>query len=148
FGKPITNRQHLLFVIEVHSWLEREVAEPHANVGQAKGRMIDHDVAAALGAIPAVAQLTGVGLTQKMPAFCDFYSLGFSQREDADRRRGITPAFVAMTVTHIERLTGRFNFHRPAITSACMCVRHEGYLYLEPRKPRTIASQQQRRLGF
>jgi hypothetical protein len=59
-----------------------------------------------------------VELTEKLIAFGDFHSLGFPQREDAERRRAITPALVAMTVTHVERLTGRFDLHRPAVTSA------------------------------
>ena len=109
----------------MHRWLEREVAERHANIGQAERGMIDHHVAAALGAIPAVAQLACVELGEKVLAFTDFHSVRFPQCEDADRRRAITPALVAMTVTHVERLTGRFDFHRSAITSACMCVRHD-----------------------
>ena len=109
----------------MHSWLEREVAERHANIGEAEGRMIDHHVAAALGAIPAVTQLAGVEFTEKLRAFANLHSLGFPQCEDADRRRAITPALVAMTVTHVERLTGRFDFHRSAVTSACMPLRHD-----------------------
>ncbi len=108
----------------MHSGLERKVAERHANIGQAERGMIDHDVAAALGAIPAGAQLAGVEFTEKLLAFANLHSLGFPQREDADRRRAITPALVAMTVTHVDRLTGRFDFHRPAVTSACMPLRH------------------------
>ena len=87
--------------------------------------MIDHHVAAALGAIPAVTQLAGVEFTEKLRAFANLHSLGFPQCEDADRRRAITPALVAMTVTHVERLTGRFDFHRSAVTSACMPLRHD-----------------------
>jgi len=108
----------------MHRWLEREVAERHANIGQAERGMIDHHVAAALGAIPAVTQLAGVEFTEKLRALANLHSLGFPQREDADRRRAITPALVAMTVTHVERLTGRFDFHRSAVTSACMPLRH------------------------
>jgi len=93
--------------------------------------MIDHDVAAALGAIPAVTQLAGVD--EKLLAFANLHSLGFPQREDADRRRAITPALVAMTVTHVERLAGRFDFHRPAVTSACMPLRHDQDIYLQIR---------------
>jgi len=47
----------------VHSGLERKVAERHANIGQAERGMIDHHVATALGAIPAVTQLAGVEFT-------------------------------------------------------------------------------------
>src|ERR1700758_2360055 len=109
----------------MHSWLEREVAEGHANIAQGERGVIDHDVAAALGAIPAVAQLTCVELTEKLLALADFHSLGFPQREDAERRRAITPALVAMTVTHVQRLTGRFDLHRPAVTSACVLISHD-----------------------
>ena len=109
----------------MHSWLEREVAERHANIGQAQRGVMDHHVAAALGAIPAVAQLTCVELTEKLLAFADFHSLGFPQREDAERGRAITPAFVAMTVTHVERPNGRFDLHRPAVTSACVLISHD-----------------------
>ena len=56
--------------------------------------MIDHHVAAALGAIPAVTQLACVELGEKVLAFANLHSLGFPQREDADRRRAITPALV------------------------------------------------------
>jgi hypothetical protein len=115
----------------VHSGLERKVAERHANIGQAERGMIDHDVATALGAIPAVTQLAGVD--EKLLAFANLHSLGFPQREDADRRRAITPALVAMTVTHVERLAGRFDFHRPAVTSACMPLRHDQDIYLQIR---------------
>ena len=115
----------------MHSGLERKVAERHANIGQAERGMIDHDVAAALGAIPAVTQLAGVD--EKLLAFANLHGLGFPQREDADRRRAITPALVAMTVTHVERLAGRFDFHRPAVTSACMPLRHDQDIYLQIR---------------
>ena len=87
--------------------------------------VIDHYVAAALGAIPAVAQLASVKLTEILLAFADLHSLGFPQREDADRRRAVTSALVAMAVTHVERLTGRFDFNRPAITSARMGLIHD-----------------------
>ena len=87
--------------------------------------MIDHYVAAALGAIPAVAQLASVKLTEILLAFADLHSLGFPQREDADRRRAVTSALVAMAVTHVERLTGRFDFNRAAITSARMGLIHD-----------------------
>jgi len=122
-GKPITDRQDFLFVIEVHRWLEGHASQWNADVRQAEGGVIDHYVAAALGAIPAVAQLTGVEFTEKLLAF-DFHGLGFPQCEDTDGRRAITPALVAMTVTHVDRLTGRFDFHRSAVTSACMPLRH------------------------
>ena len=39
--------------------------------------MIDHYVAAALGAIPAVAQLASVKLTEILLAFADFTVSGF-----------------------------------------------------------------------
>jgi hypothetical protein len=63
-------------------------------------------------------------LTEELLAFADFHILGFPQREDADRCRAITPALVAMTVTHVERLTRRFDFYRPAVTSAYVRLCH------------------------
>jgi len=74
----------------MHRWFECEVGERHANIGQAERGMIDHHVATALGAIPAVTQLAGVEFTEKLLAFANLHSLGFPQREDADRRSAIT----------------------------------------------------------
>jgi hypothetical protein len=56
--------------------------------------VIDHYVTAARGAKAAVAQLAAVKLIQIMHALADFHSLGFPQREDADRRGAITPALI------------------------------------------------------
>ena len=98
-------------------------------------------MAAALGAIPAVAQLAGAEVAEKLLAFADLHSLGFPQREDADRRSAITPALVAVTVTHVERLTGRFDFHRPAVTSACMRLRHDQDILSANQEPRKGISE-------
>ena len=87
--------------------------------------MIDHYVTAARGAKAAVAQLAAVKLIQIMHALADFHSLGFPQREDADRRGAITPALITMTVTHVNRFTGCLDFHCSAIASACMCISHD-----------------------
>src|SRR5882724_9548513 len=83
--------------------------------------MIDHQVAAALGAIPAVTQLAGVEFTEKLRAFANLHSLGSPQREDADRRRAITPALVAMTVTHV-RAAHRSLRLPPPRSNICLCA--------------------------
>jgi len=109
----------------VHCGLEGHAPQLNADVGQAEGRVIDHDVAATLGAITAVAQLATFEFPERLLTFRDLYVLRFPQREDTDWRCAITLALAAMTVTHVERLTGRFDFHRPAVTSAFMCLKHE-----------------------
>jgi hypothetical protein len=86
--------------------------------------VIDQYVTAALGAKAAVAQLAAAKLAQMLLALADFHSLGFPQREDADRRSAITPALITMTITHLNRFTGCLDFHCSAITSACMCISH------------------------
>jgi hypothetical protein len=100
-----------------------------------------------------------VELTEILLAFADLHSLGLPQREDADRRRAVTSALVAMTVTHVERLTGRFDFHGPAITSACTCLRHDqdltrnqesrkGISEIEGKAARVAASESGSRTSF
>ena len=87
-------------------------------------RMIDEDVAAALRAITTVADVAALELSEKLSAFGELHVLFLPQRERAHRCGGITPAVPAMAITHLQRITAHLDFHRSAITSACMCVSH------------------------
>ena len=79
--------------------------------------MINHDVATALRAVTTITHLAALELSQELLAFRDLHVLRFPQREYAHRRGGIAPAVFAMTITHIERLTARFDLDRSAVTS-------------------------------
>jgi hypothetical protein len=82
-------------------------------------------VAAALGAIATVAAFAAFELAEEFLAFDDLDPIRLPQRERARRRGGITPAVFAMTVTHFQGFAAHFDLHRTAVTSACMCLRHD-----------------------
>ena len=107
-------------------WKIRQRAE--ANIGQAESWVIEHDVAAALRAIAAVADLTALEFPQELCALGDVYVFRFPQSECAHRRGGITPACFTMAVTHLGRRAARLDFHRSAVASACMRVSHASTL--------------------
>lgn len=86
--------------------------------------MLDDDVAAALRAITALADVAALKSSEKFLAFDHADILFLPQRECAHRRSGITPAVLAMTVTHLERIAAHLDFHRSAVTSARMHLRH------------------------
>ena len=62
--------------------------------------MLDDDVTAALRAITTLADVAAFKSSEKFLAFGDADVLFLPQRECAHRRSGITPAVLAMTVTH------------------------------------------------
>ncbi len=63
--------------------------------------MVDRDVAAAIRAIPTIADVAAFELAEELRAFCELHVLPFPQGERAHRHGGITPAVFAMTVTHL-----------------------------------------------
>jgi hypothetical protein len=90
--------------------------------------MLDCDVAAALCAIPAFADVAALKSSEEFLAFRDIHILFFPQRERAYRRGGITPAVLAMTITHLQRITAHLDRHRTTVTSASMRLGHASLL--------------------
>jgi hypothetical protein len=110
----------------VHLWFERKISEsadPH--IDQAERRVINANVAAAFGAIPAITDVAAFEFAEEVRAFREVHVLLFPRRERAPRRGGITPSIFAMTVTHLQRFAAHRDLHRSAVTSACMCGCHD-----------------------
>ena len=87
--------------------------------------MIDRDVAAALRAIPTIANVAALEFAEELCAFREVHVLPFPQRERAHRCGGITPAILAMTVTHLQRFPANLDLDRSAVASAFMRVSHD-----------------------
>jgi hypothetical protein len=80
---------------------------------------------AAFRAIATIADVAALESAEKLGASDKAHTFFFPQRERADRRRGITPAIFAMTVTHLQRFAAHLDLYRSAITSASICVSHD-----------------------
>ena len=110
----------------MHLWFERKITESaDANIDQAERRVIDADVTAALCAIAAVADVAALEFPEELRAFRQLHVLPFPQCERAHRRGGITPAVLAMAVTHLQGFAAHLNLDRSAVTSAFMRLRHD-----------------------
>ena len=108
----------------MHLWFERKITESaDADIGQTESRMIEHDVAAALGAIATVADFAAFELAEEFLAFGDLDLIRLPQRERAHWCGGIAPAILAMAVTHFQGFAAHLDLQRFAVTSACMCLR-------------------------
>ena len=90
--------------------------------------MIDCDVAAALCATTAVADVAALESSEEFRAFGEPHVILFPQRERAHRRGGIATAVFAMTVTHLQRFAAHLDLHRSAVTPACVRVSHASTL--------------------
>ena len=86
--------------------------------------MLDQNVATALCALTAFADVAAFESAKELLAFGDVYVLFFPQRESAHRRGGITPAVFAMAVTHLKRITAHLDLNCSAVTSTCMRLSH------------------------
>src|SRR4051812_29482996 len=114
----------------MHLWCEPKIPESaDANIDQSERRMIDADVAAALRTIASVADIAALEFAEELRAFREGHVVFLPQRERAHRRGGITPAVLAMAVTHLQRLAVHLDLHRSAVTSAFMCVCHDQDIY-------------------
>ena len=80
--------------------------------------MFDYDVAAALCAITAFADVATFESGKELFAFGDADVFFLPQRERAHRRGGITPAVFAVAVAHLQRIATHLDFHSSAITIA------------------------------
>ena len=110
----------------MHLWLEWKIPESaDANIDQAERWMIDRDVAAALRAIPTIANVAALEFAEKLCAFRQLHVLPFPQRECAHRRGGITSAIFAMTVTHLQGFPANLDLDRFAVTSTHMRLGHD-----------------------
>jgi hypothetical protein len=109
----------------VHLWFERKIPESaDANIDQAEHRMIHANVAAAFGAIAAIADVAALESAEELRAFDEAYISFFPQRERAHRRGGIAAAIFAMTVSHFQRFPAHLDLYRSTVTATFMCVRH------------------------
>ena len=109
----------------MHLWFERKIpGSADADIDQAERWMIDRDVAAALRAIPTIADVAALEFAEKLRAFYELHVFPFPQRERAYRRGGITPAVLAMTVTHLQGFPANLDLDRSAVTATFMCIRH------------------------
>ena len=95
------------------------------NIDQSECGMIDADVAAALRAITTIADVAALEFSEELRAFRELHVFPFPQRERAHRRCGIAAAVLAVAVTHLQRFAAHLDLHRSAVTSACMCLRHD-----------------------
>jgi len=86
--------------------------------------MFDDDVAAALRAITALADVAAFKPAKELLTFGDVYLLLFPQCERAHRRGRIAPAVFAVAVTHLQRIAVHLDLHRSAVTSTCMRLGH------------------------
>ncbi len=86
--------------------------------------MLDYDVAAALCAITAFADVAAFKSAKEFLAFGDAHVFFISQCERAHRRGGITPAIFAMAVSHFQRLAAHLDLYRSTVTSTCMRLGH------------------------
>ena len=78
--------------------------------------MLDDDVAAALRAITTLADVAAFKASEKFLAFGHADILFLLQRECAHRRSGITPAVLAMAVTHLQRIAAHLDLNRSTVT--------------------------------
>src|SRR5205823_12618280 len=109
----------------MHLWFERKIPESaDSNIRQAERRMLDYDVAAALCAVTALADVAAFKPAKEFLAFGDAHGFFFPQRERAHRRGGITPAVFAMAVAHFQRLAAHLDLHSPAVTCAFVRFGH------------------------
>src|SRR5882757_3795014 len=105
----------------MHLWLEWKIPESaDANIDQTERRMINRDVTTAVRAITTVADIAALELPQELRAFRQLHVFPFPQRECAHRRGGITPAVLAMAVTHLQGFPANLDLDRSAVTSAFM----------------------------
>src|SRR5947208_9762271 len=86
--------------------------------------MLDCDVAAALRAITAFADVAAFKSPEELRSFGKDYVPLFPQCERAHWCGGIMPAVFAMAVTHLQRITAHFDLHRSTVTSTCMRLGH------------------------
>src|SRR6266498_4832369 len=82
--------------------------------------MFNDDVAAALCAMTAFADVAAFKSSEEFLAFGDVYVLFLPQRERAHRRGGIMPAVFAMTVTHLQRVAAHLDLYGSTVTSTSM----------------------------
>jgi hypothetical protein len=86
--------------------------------------MLDDDMAAALGAITTLADVAAFKSSEKFLAFGDADILFLPQCECAQRRSGITPAVLAMAVTHLQRIAAHLDRYRSTVTLTRMRLCH------------------------
>lgn len=86
--------------------------------------MLDQDVAAALCAITTFADVAAFESGKELFAFGDIDVFFLPQRERTDRRGRIMPAVFAVAITHFQRIAAHLDFHRSAVTLACMRLSH------------------------
>ena len=87
--------------------------------------MLNDDVAAALCAITAFADVAALESAEEFLAFGDTDIFLLPQSECADRRGRIAPAIFAVAVTHLQGFAPRLDLYHSAVTSACMRFGHE-----------------------
>jgi len=81
-------------------------------------------VAAALCAITAFADVAAFKPAKEFLAFGNAYVLFLPQCERAHRRGGITPAVLAMAITHLQWITAHLDLNGPAVTCAFVRFGH------------------------
>ena len=86
--------------------------------------MLDYDVAAALCAVSAFADVAAFEAAKEFLAFGDIHVLFLPQCERAHRRGGVTSAVFAMAITHLQRITAHFDLYRSTVTLTCVRLRH------------------------
>jgi hypothetical protein len=86
--------------------------------------MLDCDMAAALCAITAFADVAAFKPAEEFLAFGDAHAFLFPQRERAHRRCGITSTVFAMAVAHLQRFAAHLDLYRATVTLTSMLFGH------------------------
>jgi len=109
--------------------------------------MLDDDVAAALCAVTAFADVAAFKSTKELFALCDVYVLLLPQCERTDRRGGIMPAVFAMAITRLQRVAAHLNLYRATVTLTSMRIGHACLIWHKPERVYKILLLANRSIG-
>jgi hypothetical protein len=115
--QTVLHAQNRFAVIDVHAGRECQAGDRGGkNVHQPQRRMVGHQMAAAFGAISALAE-RGLGKGRDMlGAFGNFHGFGLPETEGIDRAAGPGPAGPAMAISHGFRIAADFDLNGAAKT--------------------------------
>src|SRR5215207_2299317 len=101
-GKAVPHRQHRFGVVQVDGWLEDHSRNGRGmNIGQAKARVLDQHMAAALRAELPITKPDLVEPAKEVRSLRDLYVLLLPQREGTYRCPRVGAAGVAVAVPHL-----------------------------------------------
>src|SRR5690242_15335966 len=120
-GQAVTHRQHRLGVVDVNAGGESQRRNRRCvHVHETNGRMIGHQVAAALRTILALTELGPLERRDMLGSGRDPHSLRLPEAEGGHRCSGPRTARPAMAITHALGRSGDFDFDRSAKATSKM----------------------------